>query len=695
MGKKKIDPFLNRELSWLNFNERVLLEAMSEETPLIERLNFFGIFSNNLDEFFRVRVAILNRIIRLEERIVDPELDFDPKTVLKQLQKRVAALQKVAEQTYDNIVFSLEKENVFIIDETEVTPEQGTYLRRYFKKEVRQHLFPLMLEQFKNFSILRDNSIYFIADLKHRDNKDDERYALIELPTNEISRFVTLPDDAEGRQYVILLDDLIRYCQEEIFSFLGYDKFKAYTIKFTRDAELDLDNDVSKSYLEIVSESLKQRKYGATVRFIYDQTMPKKMLEKVRKIFNIKKYDTVIKGGKYHNSKDFIKFPRSLKGSNLVYSPLPALYAKEFVDDISMLDTIRRQDVMLHYPYQSFQHIIDLLREASIDPAVRAIKMTIYRAAKDSRVINALINAARNGKKVTVYIELQARFDEEANIHWAGRMQEEGIDILPNIPGYKVHGKLLLIRRREEGQNRYYGIIGTGNPNENTSKIYADEHLLTADERITGEINKVFHFLEGKKYVHPDFSTLIVSPFATRDFFTRMIDREIANARDGKDAWMTIKLNNLVDKKIVTKMYEASAAGVNINLIIRGICVLVPGIKGQSENIHAIRIVDRFLEHSRIFVFCNEGKAEYFIGSADWMDRNFDHRIEVTVPVYDPNIQADLAEILRIQLSDNTKARIIDAKKSNAVIPEGDPQKPIRSQYEIYKFLKREDAPNL
>lgn len=682
--------YYNREISWLHFNERVLQEANDEKTPLLERLVFLGIYSNNQDEFFRVRVATLNRITKLQATNLQEVNDLNAKNTLKEINQKIEILQKEFYETYERIKKGLALEQIFIINETELDTNQGNYVKKYFREEVRQHLFPIMLDQFYNFANLRDKSIYLAIDLKITKKPLAESYALIEIPTYRLSRFLILPSTNKESKHIILIDDVIRYCLSDIFSIFGYDSFRAYTIKFTKDAELDIDNDVSKSFLEKISDSIKLRKKGVTVRFVYDQNIPLEMLDLLVKKFNIKKKDTLKKGGKYHNFKDFMNFPINLGSDKLRFEEQPKLYTKELSVSKRILDCIKKEDIMLHYPYQTFQYTIDLLREASIDPAVRAIKMTIYRAAKDSRVINALINAARNGKEVTVYLELQARFDEEANIYWAGILQEEGVKVIQNIPGYKVHCKLILIRRKEYNQNVYYAAIGTGNLNEITAKIYADEHLLTANKKIVSDVNKVFHLFEAK-YNQPDFECLIVSPFKTRNFFMHLIDNEIRNAKKSKPAWITIKLNNLVDDRIINKLYEASQANVKINIIARGICVLIPQIPKFSENINVISIVDRYLEHSRIFIFCNNNNEKYFTGSADWMQRNFDHRIEVTTPIFSKKIQADLKKIIEIQLKDNVKARLLNGSKPN-IYKNDDNSEKIRSQIEIYKYLKEKHS---
>ena len=681
--------YINRELSWLNFNERVLLEAADTTVPLLERLNFLGIFSNNMDEFYRVRVALLKRLVNLKQEGEDVKLDFDPIKILREIHRRSVVQRYKAEDVYEHICRELADDNIFFVDEAELNEEQGTFVRQFFQESVRQYLFPIMLDRFRNVSNLQDNSIYQVINLSHKSNPTAETLALIEIPTKHVPRFLVLPTGADKRNLVMYIDDVIQYCLADIFSVYGFTTFQAYTIKFTRDAALGIDNDVSKSFLESVSEGLRQRKYGDTVRFVYDSSMPRKVLTSILKKFGIKRRDSLEKGGRYHNLRDLMQFPRNLGTKKMHYEPLPPVEVLEFPSGVSMLDIIREKDVLLHYPYHSFQHIIELLREASIDPAVRAIKMTIYRAAKHSAIVNALINAARNGKEVIVFVEFQARFDEAANIAWAAQMQDEGIRILPSIPGMKVHSKILLIRRKEQNVNMYYAAIGTGNPNENTTRIYCDEHLLTADKNITSEVNKVFHILDDQKYQRPDFKHIVVSPFGTRKFFLKQIEREIKNAKKGKPAWMIIKVNNLVDKKLVDRLYEASESGVKIDLIVRGICTLIPGIPQKSDNIRAIRIVDRFLEHSRIFVFCNDGNPEYFIGSADWMERNLDQRFEVIIPIRDVVLRQQLWDILQIQLSDNVKACVISVDRPNQRIALPKNAKHIRSQLEIYKYLKK------
>lgn len=542
-----------------------------------------------------------------------------------------------------------------------------------------------MLDNIKDISSIQDASIYLAIEMWSSNEEENKNYALIQLPTDSVSRFLQLPD-TDNEKYIILLDDVIRYCLRDIFAVHGYDQFRAYTIKFTRDSELDIDNDVSKSFVELMTESVKQRRKGEPVRFVYDQDISDKLLKKLIKRFNISKNDTLRAGSRYHNFKDFMGFPR-IGSRDLVYSPSPPLQHPELKGHTSFFSLLKEKDIMLHYPYQSFQHLVDFLREASIDPLVRSIKMTFYRAARRSQAMDALINAARNGKYVTVFMEIQARFDEEANIYWTERLQEEGVKILQTIPGFKVHSKMILIRRREEGINQFYANIATGNFNKSTAKVYADDSLLTSNPEICADLYKIFDLLEAK-IVQPKFSRLIVAPYFIRDFFIKMLDNEIQAAKAGKEAWAILKMNSLVDKKIARKLYRASQAGVKIKLIVRGICVIFPGVPGLSENIDAISIVDKFLEHSRVYVFNNNGDNKYFIASADWMQRNFDHRVEIVCPILDKNIQRELMDMLQIQLKDNCKARLLGPDNLNQYRKTDDPKKH-RSQFETYDYFKK------
>jgi len=674
--------YFNREISWLHFNERVLQEAMDTATPLLEQVKFLGIYSNNRDEFFRVRVATLKRMIKLQEN--EPVSDPKYKNILDQVLEIVSSQEKLFTRAYTKVTKELARNNIHLIDETQLTPIQGAFVMQFYRDKVRPNLFPLMLNGGRSSFALQDASIYLTIRLRKSFDPEAEEIALIQVPTDVTGRFISLPDDGKNC-FIILMDDVIRYCLQDIFSPFGYDRFDTYTIKFTRDAELEIDNDVSKSFLELLSESVKKRKLGEAVRFVYDNSMPDDLLKLLTKKLNISKKDTMRGGGRYHNFKDFMEFPK-VGHDKLRYPPAPPLPHRDLREHHSMFEAIRKKDVLLNFPYQSFQYIIDLLREASIDSQVRSIKMVFYRTTRNSAAMNALINAARNGKYVTVFMEIQARFDEEANIYWTQRLQEEGVKVIQTIPGYKVHAKLILIRRHENGSNQLYANVSTGNYNETTAKVFSDFSLLTCDERICCDVYNIFELLESK-FILPTFETLIVSPFQVREFFIGLLDREIQNASEGKEAWAIIKLNSIVDRKIAARLYEASQAGVHIDLINRGICVIKPGVSGISENIHAFSIVDKFLEHSRVYVFCNGGDPRYFTSSADWMPRNFDHRIEVVCPIFDKDIQQELWGVLHIQMRDNVKSRYLGPDNLNQYRKTQD-SVTHRAQFEIYEYYK-------
>ena len=681
MNRNK-NQLINREVSWLEFNERVLQESMDETNPIIERLKFLGIFSSNRDEFFRVRVATLKRLAQIEK--MGEEYNESPRKVLDQVLKIVAQQEKKYTDTYVAIKEELQKKQIFFIDDTQVDEGQRTFIHQFFQNSVRPILFPIMLRSLHNPDTLDDNSIYLTIILNDSTGVLQEDYALIKVPSDAISRFLVLPSK-ENKKFVMFLDDVIRYNLSEIFSPFGFDNFESYTIKFTRDAELDIDNDISKSFMEQMSDSIKKRKKGVPVRFVYDKDIPEKLLTPLLNHLNVTIEDHLRGGGRYHNFKDFMDFPK-LGMKSLVHEKVKPLPHPQLPSRSSILSAIAQGDILLHFPYQSFQYIVDLLREASIDPKVRAIKMTFYRAARDSNVINALINAARNGKSVTVFLEIQARFDEKANIYWTRKLREEGVTIIKTLPGYKVHAKLLLIRRKENNKNVYYANISTGNFNESTARVYSDDSLLTANQEIANEVNMLFHLFESP-YTPPRFDHLTVAPYHMRKRIIKLINQEIKNAKAGKEAWIIIKLNNLVDVKITRKLYQASQAGVKIQIICRGICVLVPQVPGLSDNIEVIGIVDKYLEHSRVLVFANEGSPKYYLASADWMIRNFDHRFEVICPVYDPRLQKELWDILQIQLNDNTKARLVNRKNVNQYKKDDNP-KNIRSQSAIYNYLR-------
>ncbi|MCK4662964.1 MAG: polyphosphate kinase 1 [Bacteroidales bacterium] len=682
----KKEHFINREISWLSFNERVLQEAMDKSVTLGERIRFLGIFSNNQDEFFRVRVAAIRRMVSLGKKSKDFLGNKTPVEIQDEIQKKVISLQNRFQKTYINIIDELKNYNINVINEKQLDKEQGKYVKKLYKEKIRSALFPVMLKHSSNFPFLKDRSIYSAIKLFSKDETKKAEFALIEIPTNELSRFILLPEK-NGKKYIIILDDLIRYCLEDIFSIFDFKKIEAFTIKVTRDAELNIDDDISKSFMEKISSSLKKRKSGAPVRMVYDADIPGDLLNYIKRKMKLDDQDNLIPGARYHNFKDFIDFsdiiPDILKNSEI-----EPVINKSFSSCQSMLDVIKKKDVMLFYPYHSFSHLLDMLREAAIDPNVTSIKITLYRVAGKSKVINSLISAARNGKSVTVVVELQARFDEKANIKWSNTLQEEGITVIHGIQGLKIHCKLVLINRKVEGITEHFVYIGTGNFQESTARIYSDQGLFTTDRRITTEVVKMFQFFKNN-YKHYDYEHLIVSPYSTRKRFLMLIDKEIENAKSGKKAYAIIKLNSLVDVEMIKKLYEASCAGVKIKLIIRGVCSLMPGVPGLSDNIEIISIIDKFLEHSRIFVFCNNGDEIYYISSADWMIRNLDNRIEVSCPVYDKNLQADLKKMLEIQMTDNTKARIINKKQDN-LYKKKRTNKTVRAQVDFYNYLKSE-----
>lgn len=686
--------FKEREISWLSFNERVLQEAEDPSVPLIERLKFLGIFSSNLDEFYRVRVAVLKRMSKLSNRYTKM-VGKKPEVVLDEIQQIMFRQNKKFNAIYADILQGLSRHHIHIINETQLNQDQVRFVQQYFRSEVHPTLVPIMIDDIKEFPYLKDRSIYLAVILSSHRKHQKNRYALIEVPS-QLPRFIVLPDSSQ-RTSIILLDDIIRYCLHDIFFIFGFNHYSAFTVKMTRDAELDLDNDAVASYVEKLEKSLKQRQKGNPVRFIYDETMPEELLNYFVKRLHLNKKDTVVSGGRYHNFKDFIRFPK-VGPSDLRYHYPPVLKHRDLPHGVSVIDTIRHKDIVLHFPYQSFDHVIDLLREAAIDPNVTSIKMTLYRVASKSNVVNALINAVKNGKRVVVVMELQARFDEEANIYWSNRLVEEGAKVIhgfrstdsdPRDNSYKVHSKLLLITRQEGRHVKRFAAISTGNYNEDTARIYTDKCLLTSHKGITEEVGQLFEAFEDHiKLFKIRYKHLAVSPYNMRSTFVKLIKNEIRNHQEGKPAYIILKVNNLVDKDVVILLNDAVKAGVKVNLIIRGTCSLVPAEKTSTSDFEAISIVDKFLEHSRVYFFCNNNDPVCYISSADLMTRNLDQRIEVAVPIYDKALQQELRTIIDLQLDDTVKARLLDIHQSNIykVTPAG--EKPIRSQESIYEYLK-------
>ncbi len=671
-----------KEISWLSFNERVLQEAENKEVPLIERFKFLGIYSNNLDEYFRVRVATLKRLSQLGSKSKDV-LGYSPKATLKRIHEIVLSQNTKFEKIYETLIQELAKHKIHIINEKQLNQEQSEFVRDYFHSEVRTRLMPFLLEKDKEMPNLTDDAIYLATILKKK-GTDKTRYALIEVPTKILPRLIILPESDSG-QFLIYLDDIIRFGLKDIFFIFDFDEFSAYTIKLTKDAELEIADDISESYIEKLSKSLHQRKWGSPVRFIYDRRMPSDLISILTKKLSFGPDDVIIPADRYHNLKDLMNIP-NLGKKKFYYEALVPVPHRDIQPGKSIMSATKKKDIMLFFPYHSFDYIIDLLREASLDPFVTSIQITLYRLARNSSVINALLNAVRNGKSVTTVVELQARFDEEANILWGNKLMEDGVKVIYGVPGLKVHAKLLLITRVKNDVTQRYAAIGTGNFNEDTARVYTDHLLLTTDVKITNEVHKTFSFFN-VNYKKDNYYHLVLSPFSLRNKINLLIDNEIKNARAGKKAYIYLKLNNLSDTEMIDKLYEASSAGVNIKMIIRGMMSLVPGIKDTSENIKAIGIVDRFLEHSRFMIFCNDNDEECYISSADLMTRNIDHRIEVTCPVFDSNIKAELKEIFLIQWNDNVKARRLDANLSNKFVKPG--KKIHRSQLDVYNYLKK------
>lgn len=676
--------YINREISWLSFNERVLQEAADPSVPLNERLRFLGIYSSNLDEFFRVRVGTLKRMVKAGIK-GEGEFSGSPKKTLAKIQEIVIGQRQKFDQIFTDLNRELEKERIFILNEKELNEHQERFVHDYFVQEVRPTLVPVMLDSVSQFPYLKNQVIYLVINMSRNEDPQNVKYALIEVPADLLPRFILLPSIGRNK-YIIMLDDVIRFRLPDIFAIFEFDRFDAYTIKLTRDAELEIEDDVIHSLFEKISKSVKQRVTGQPVRFVYDREVPQKLLDFVLEQTNLKKFDNIIPGGRYHNARDFIKFP-NVGLSRLEYAKQPSLPHPAIAKHRSLFEAIRERDILLHYPYQSFQYTIDLLREAAIDPKVTSIHMTLYRVAKHSNVVNALINAMRNGKSVSVLLELKARFDEEANIHWTQQLEEEGAHMLESVPGLKVHAKLCLITRKEGKKQSRYAIVGTGNFNESTAKIYSDHALFTANKAITREVAHVFEFLNDHYKTH-SYKHLFVSPFCMRKKIQKLIKNEIKNAKGGKEAYIYLKLNNLVDPRLIGKLYEASQAGVQIKMVIRGICSLVAGVEGFSENIEAVSIVDKYLEHSRMFIFCNAGDEKYYISSGDWMGRNLDNRVEVAVPIYDKTLQQELKGYSSIQLQDNQKARIINQDLNNTY-RNGVADVQLRAQEETFTFLNR------
>ena len=672
-------PIRNRDLSWLSFNERVLQEASDPRNPLVERMRFVGIFSNNLDEFFRVRYAIARRDFRL---LKDEEMIAQAHSLLEQINSQVVQLQQKSLAILERIKEELKGEDIYIIDEREILLEHVDYVREYFINTISPALFTIILNEVEALPNLKDDVAYLAVRMvlaSESGQKQKIQYALIELPKT-LDRFIVLPKIGNAN-YIILLDDVIRFCLSSHFYIFPCEDISAYMIKITRNAELDLDTDLNKSFIEKISTSVEGRKRAEPVRFIYDKLIDEEMLRFLKEKMGIQSTDSVIAGGRYHNRRDYMNFPHCER-KELMYKPFHPYPIKDLKVEESLFSQIAQRDYLQYTPYHSFSYLIRFLREAALDPKVKSIKITIYRLAKQSQVINSLINAVKNGKKVTVQIELQARFDETANIHYAEQLQREGVNTIFGIRGLKVHSKIGVIEREENGKTYRYGFISTGNFNESSAKIYTDYTLFTAHQEILDEINRVFKFFDTPFQVF-QYKHLLVSPHYTKTTFLSLIDREIALANEGKEAFLKLKMNGLTNEEMIEKLYEASQAGVKIQMIVRGVCGLLPQVQGLSENIEVISIVDRFLEHSRLYIFGNDGNPLYYISSADWMSRNLNNRVEVSCPIYQKDIQQQLWDTFHLAWNDRVKARIIDKDQQNAYRSQQQGQS---SQEAIYNY---------
>lgn len=678
-----MDDYINKEISWLSFNHRVLQEAKDTSNPLSERIKFLGIYSNNLDEFYRVRFATLKRLSLLGKKSIKL-IGHDPRQILEQLQKMVLQQHQHFEKVFSLVKEELSHRNIFFLKEDELTKTQRDFVYSYFLKEVRPKIFPVMIDGRYRFPELKDTALYLAVEMSTQ-GRGKKRYSIIEIPSKTCSRFVHLPSD-DKNQHIILLEDIIRFGLPFIFSMLEYNTFRAYDIKITRDSELDIDDDFQVSYLNKIHKSLEKRKWGRPVRLTYDTEMPDEMIAFFRRKLKLKEMDTLLPGGRYHNSRDYMQFPAVLSDKKDI--PSHKVPHKDLDGETNLIDVVRKKDVLLHFPYHSFDYLIDLLREASLDPKVSCIKITLYRVARFSSVVNALINARKNRKEVVVILELQARFDEKANINWANKLKKEGVKIVFGVPGLKVHAKMLSITRsRGDKYPLHICAVGTGNMNEDTAQVYTDSYILTSDSRISSEVEKLFDFLESN-YRIAEFEHLIISPFYTRKTITSLIQQETEDAQKGKPAYIYLKLNNLSDRKVISKLYEASKAGVDIRLIVRSMFSVVTEQKGLSENIKAISIVDHYLEHARFFIFGNGGKEKVFLSSADLLPRNIDRRVEVICPIYNKALKDEIKDLFMIEWSDTVKARVLDANLQNNYAGTAE-QSRYRSQIEKLKYIER------
>jgi polyphosphate kinase len=678
-----------RDISWLSFNNRVLQEAKDSSVHLYNRLRFLGIFSNNLDEFFRVRVGTLNKMLKIDnnEKI---HIEEHPEKILKQIQELVLNQQITFDETFAEIIKQLElNHNIYFKNEKQLNKIQKTFVQAYFEDKVRTQIVPLMIESMPQAPFLRDRSIYLACVLGNTQNPMLQRYALIQIPEKEIPRFVIIPAAKKGEINLILLEDIIRYNLKFLFAPFGFNRFSSHIVKLTRDAELELDNDLNNNVIADLEKGLKNRNKGKATRFVYDRQIDLQLLDYLTKRLNLLKKDNLIAGSRIHNFKDFMDFPKSVF-KDIIERPKSFVHPS-LVQPCRIMEIIEKKDIMLHFPYHSFDSVIDLLREAAIDPFVQSIKITVYRLARQSKVINALLNAVRNGKSVTVVIELRARFDEEANLHWKSVLEEEGIKVFLGVPDMKVHAKICVIKKREFNKTIHYGFISTGNFNESTAQVYGDHLLLTTNKAIMSDVNRIFDCLDKQNpriELLKNCKTLVTSPQNMRKFFLNLIIKEIKFSKKKHDAKIQLKLNSLVDEALITQLYLAAKAGVNIELVIRGICCALTEQKAFKKPIKAISVIDEYLEHARIFIFNNNNEPIVYISSADWMVRNLDHRVEVACPINDPSIKEELMTIFSLQSQENVKGRILDNEQLNLYVEKAEDTPVMRSQIEIYHYLR-------
>ncbi|WP_392551332.1 polyphosphate kinase 1 [Orbus wheelerorum] len=673
--------YFQKELSWLAFNERVLQEAADKSNPLIERVRFLGIYSNNLDEFYKVQFANLKKDVLIEQEQGNAS---NAKHILRQVHLKVVQTELKFDMLYNELLLEMARNQIFLINERQLTSIQEDWIKRFYKQNLKRYITPILLDSHTDLiQILKDDHSYLAVEII---NNTEIQYALLELPTEKVSRFVLLPSDTVSKnKSIIFLDNILRYCLSDIFKiFFDATEFNAYSIKINRDAEYELNSELD-SLLELMSQGLKQRLTAQPVRFMYQKNMPKALIDLLLAKLKLTENDAM-PGGRYPNFKDLIEFP-NIGFKNLLNKVLPNLTYNRFKQFRNAFDAIKDRDILLYYPYYSFSHVLEIMRQASFDPSVTHIRINIYRVAKDSRFVQAAINAANNGKKVTVVVELQARFDEEINIRWAKKLISSGVKVIYSLPKLKIHAKLFLIERKEQDRIVRYAHIGSGNFNEKTAKIYTDFSLLTADPLITDEVKKVFNFIENP-FKPVSFNCLLVSPQNTRTRLIELIQREIDHAKAGQASGIYLKLNAITDKELISKLYEASSAGVKIRMIVRGMCGLIPQVANLSENITVTSIVDRFLEHARVYIFENNGAKDTYISSADWMPRNIDYRVEVGVKILDPRLQKIIQDIFMIQVNDNVKARIIDKDLQNNYIQRGNKKK-VRAQSAIYEYLNQ------